>query len=98
VIFAREKGIRPEAMMAVIGESAVANGVTKMKAANIVEENFQAAFALKHLAKDLRLALGQGLHTPGGIVMHDSFQQALNAGLGEKDMSAIYPFLEGKKV
>jgi 3-hydroxyisobutyrate dehydrogenase len=98
VIFAREKGIRPEAMLAVVGESAVANGVTKMKAANIVEENWQAAFALKHLAKDLRLALGQGLHTPGGIALHDSFQQALVAGWGEKDISAIFPFLEGKKV
>jgi 3-hydroxyisobutyrate dehydrogenase len=98
VLFAREKGIRPEAMLAVIGESAVANGVTKMKTANIVEDNWQAAFALKHLAKDLRLALGEGLHTPGGIAMHDSYQQALNAGWGEKDMSAIYPFLEGKKV
>ena len=98
VIFAREKGIRPEAMLAVVGESAVANGVTKMKAANIVEDNWQAAFALKHLAKDLRLALGQGLHTPGGIALHDSFQQALVAGWGEKDISAIFPFLEGKKV
>jgi 3-hydroxyisobutyrate dehydrogenase len=98
VIFAREKGIRPEAMLAVIGESAVANGVTKMKTANIVEDNWQAAFALKHLAKDLRLALGQGLHTPGGIALHDSFQQALVAGWGEMDMSAIFPFLEGKKV
>jgi 3-hydroxyisobutyrate dehydrogenase len=98
VLFAKEKGIRPEAMLAVIGESAAANGITKMKSANIVEENYQAAFALKHLAKDLRLALGQGLHTPGGITMHDSFQQALVNGWGEKDIVAIFPFLEGKKV
>ena len=98
VLFAKEKGIRPEAMLAVIGESAVANGITKMKAANIMEDNFQAAFALKHLAKDLRLALGQGLHTPGGIILHDSYQQALAAGWGEKDIAAIFPFLEGKKV
>jgi 3-hydroxyisobutyrate dehydrogenase len=98
VLFAREKGIRPEAMLAVIGESALANGVTKMKTANLVEENYQAAFALRHLAKDLRLALGQGLHTPGGITLHDSFQQALVNGWGEKDIAAIFPFLEGKKV
>ena len=98
VLFAKEKGIRPEAMLAVIGESAVANGITKMKADNMMEDNFQAAFALKHLAKDLRLALGQGLHTPGGIILHDSYQQALAAGWGEKDIAAIFPFLEGKKV
>ncbi|HEV3324539.1 MAG TPA: NAD(P)-dependent oxidoreductase [Puia sp.] len=97
VLFAGEKGIRPEAMLAVIGESALANGVTKMKTANIAEENYQAAFALRHLAKDLRLALGQGLHTPGGIALHDSFQQALVNGWGEKDISAIFPFLKGEK-
>ncbi|HUB59409.1 MAG TPA: NAD(P)-dependent oxidoreductase [Puia sp.] len=98
VLFAAEKGIRPESLLAVIGESAVANGVTKMKTANIVEDNYGAAFALKHLAKDLRLALGQGMHTPGAIAVHDSFQQALSAGWGEKDMAAIYPYLAGKKL
>jgi len=98
VLFAKEKGIRPEAMLAVIGESAVSNPLTKMKSANLTEGNFQAAFALKHLAKDLRLAVGQGLHTPGAITLHDSYQQALAVGWGEKDIAAIFPFLEGKKV
>jgi 3-hydroxyisobutyrate dehydrogenase len=98
VLFAKEKGILPEAMLAVIGESALANPLIKMKSANLAEGNFQAAFALKHLAKDLRLALGQGLHTPGGITLHDSYQQALAVGWGEKDIAAIFPFLEGKKV
>jgi 3-hydroxyisobutyrate dehydrogenase-like beta-hydroxyacid dehydrogenase len=69
-----------------------------MKSANLEEGNFEAAFALKHLAKDLRLALGQGLHTPGGITLHDSYQQALAAGWGEKDIAAIFPFLDGKKL
>jgi 3-hydroxyisobutyrate dehydrogenase len=96
-IFAREKGIRPEAMLEVVAESAVANGVTKMKTANIVEDNYTAAFALKHLAKDLRLALSQGMHTPGGIALHNSYQQALAVGWGEKDISAIFPFLMGEK-
>ena len=47
--------------------------------------------------KDLRLAQGQGLHTPGGEVIHDSYQQALVEGWGEKDISAIFPFLMGEK-
>jgi 3-hydroxyisobutyrate dehydrogenase len=98
VLFAKEKGILPEAMLAVIGESALANPLIKMKSANLAEGNFQAAFALKHLAKDLRLAVGQGLHTPGGITLHDSYQQAVAVGWGDKDIAAIFPFLEGKKV
>ena len=97
VLFASEHGIRPEAMLAIIGESALANAITKMKTANILQANYQPAFALKHLAKDLRLAQGQGLHTPGGEVIHDSYQQALVEGWGEKDISAIFPFLMGEK-
>jgi 3-hydroxyisobutyrate dehydrogenase len=94
VVFAREKGIAPGEMLAVIGESAVANGITKIKTANIVEGQFQAAFALKHLAKDLRLGKEQGLHTPGGLVLHDSFQQAVAAGLGDEDIAAILKFVD----
>ena len=97
VLFASEHGIQPEAMLAIIGESALANAITKLKTANILQANYQPAFALKHLAKDLRLAQGQGLHTPGGEAMHDSYQQALAQGWGEKDISAIFPFLMGEK-
>jgi 3-hydroxyisobutyrate dehydrogenase len=97
VLFASEHGISPEAMLAIIGESALANAITKMKTANILQANYQPAFALKHLAKDLRLAQGQGLHTPGGEAIHDSYQQALVQGWGEKDISAIFPFLMGEK-
>ena len=97
VLFASEHGISPESMLAIIGESALANAITKMKTANILQANYQPAFALKHLAKDLRLAQGQGLHTPGGEAMHDSYQQALAQGWGEKDISAIFPFLMGEK-
>jgi 3-hydroxyisobutyrate dehydrogenase len=97
VLFAQEKGIAPVAMLAIINESAVGNGITKIKATNIIGRQFQAAFALKHLAKDLRLAKQQGLHTPAGGMLYDSFQQALADGFGEEDMAAILPFLEGKK-
>jgi len=97
VLFASEHGIRPEAMLAIIGESALANAITKMKTANILQANYQPAFALKHLAKDLRLAQGQGLHTPGGEAIHDSYQQALVQGWGEMDISSIFPFLMGEK-
>jgi 3-hydroxyisobutyrate dehydrogenase len=97
VLFAAEKGISPAAMMAVINESAVSNGITKGKTAGIVKQDFKAAFALKHLAKDLRLAKQQGMHTPAGGILQESFQQALAAGFGDQDIAAILPFLEGKK-
>jgi hypothetical protein len=37
------------------------------------------------------------LHTPGGIALHDSYQKALAAGWGEKDISAIFPYLSEEK-
>lgn len=97
LVFGREKGIRPETLLDVIGETALANGISDGKAANILAGNYQPAFELRHMAKDLRLALGQGMHTPGGVTIHDTYQQAMNAGWGQKDMSAILPYLEGKK-
>jgi 3-hydroxyisobutyrate dehydrogenase len=84
-------------MLAIIGESALANAITKMKTANILQANYQPAFALKHLAKDLRLAQGQGLHTPGGEAMHDSYQQALVAGLGGEGYFGDFSIFDGGK-
>ena len=44
------------------------------------------------MAKDLRLAKEQGLHTPGGLALEDSFRDAAYEW-GEQDMMAILPFL-----
>ena len=51
--------------------------------------------SLKHLAKDLRLGMEQGMHTPGGLVLYDSFRQADAAGLGDEDIAAILKFVGG---
>jgi 3-hydroxyisobutyrate dehydrogenase len=95
ILFARENGISPAAMLTVINESALGNGITRLKAANIENNQFEAAFALKHLAKDLRLAKEQGLHTPGGEVLEENFREAAQEW-GEKDIMAILPFLNSR--
>lgn len=96
VNFAREKGIAPAEMMAVVGESAIGNAFAKLKTANFVSGEYPAAFALKHMAKDLKLVKDQGMHSPGGLVIEDSFRQAAAAGLGEEDLSAILKFIAAK--
>jgi 3-hydroxyisobutyrate dehydrogenase len=95
ILFAGENGVSPSAMLKVINESALGNGLTRLKAANIENNQFEAAFALKHLAKDLRLAKEQGLHTPGGEVLQEIFQEAAQEW-GEKDVMAILPFLSSR--
>ncbi|HMH20710.1 MAG TPA: NAD(P)-dependent oxidoreductase [Puia sp.] len=94
VLFAQDNGIATGDMLAIINESALANGITRLKANNILENNFKAAFALKHLAKDLRLAKEQGLQTAAGLLIQDEFRRALADGLGDQDIIAMLNFLK----
>lgn len=94
VLFARRLGIDTADMLTIINEGALANAITKGKSANILGDDFKAAFALKHLAKDLRLAKEAGLGQPLSQPLLDSFQQALEEGWGEKDVMAIVKYLE----
>ena len=96
VNFAREKGVAPAEMMAVINESAVGSAFAKLKTPNFVNDQYPAAFALKLMAKDLRLVKEQGMHSPGGLVVEESFRQAAAEGLGEEDLSAIIKFIATK--
>ena len=93
VNFAREKGVAPAEMMAVVNESAVGSAFARLKTPNFVNDQYPAAFALKLMAKDLRLVKEQGMHSPGGLVIEESFRKATAAGLGEEDLSAIIKFI-----
>ena len=97
VNFAREKGVAPAEMMAVINESAVGSAFAKLKTPNFVNDQYPAAFALKFMAKDLRLVKEQGMHSPGGLAIEESFRQATAEGLGEEDLSAIIKFIAKKE-
>ena len=94
VLFAGDNGIKWEDMLTIINEGALANGITKGKAPSILNNQYPAAFALKHLAKDLRLAGQQGLQTPLFPPLLQSFQQALQDGLGEEDVMVIFKWLQ----
>ena len=88
VVFARDNGIRTEDLLTLIGNSALGNVFTKIKGDAIVNNNYQAAFALKHIAKDLRLAKEKGLNTPLAQAAYETFQKAEPA-FGEEDIIAI---------
>lgn len=94
VLFARQQGIRTEDMLKVINEGALANAITKGKSINILQHEYSAAFPLKHLAKDLRLAHQNGLDMPLAEPVVNSFQNALKDGLGEEDVMAIFKYLD----
>lgn len=96
LLFARSLGINTDQMLNIISESAVGTPLIRGKAASILADDFPAAFALKHMAKDLRLASEAGVSTPLAESASASYRHALENGLGELDLMAILKHLEGK--
>ena len=96
VLFAEKNGVSREDMLAIINEGACGNGITKLKSSSILNNSFPAAFALKHLVKDLRLAKEAGLAAPLINPLFDSFNNAQNLGLGNEDVMAIMKSLTHK--
>jgi 3-hydroxyisobutyrate dehydrogenase len=88
VIFARRNEIKTEDFITLITQSALGNVFSKIKGDAIIQNNYKAAFALKHIAKDLRLAKDKGLSTPMGETIYKTFQQA-ESPFGEEDIIAI---------
>ena len=96
VLFAEKKGVSREDMLAIVNEGACGNSITKLKSSSILNNSFTAAFALKHLVKDLRLAKEAGLDAPLINPLLDSFNHAQNLGLGNEDVMAIIKSLTQK--
>jgi len=88
VLFAESNGIIPDDLLNIINNSAMGNVYLKIKGDAILQNNYQAAFALKHIAKDLRLARQSGLKTPLGETILKTFQDA-EAEYGEEDIIAV---------
>lgn len=94
VVFAEQNGIAADALLPLINESAVGSGITKIKSTNIINRDFKPAFALKLLRKDIRLAEEMGMQSPAGSTLAATLQEAIENGMGEEDMVAIYKQVE----
>lgn len=94
ILFAEQNGISRKQFLEIVNNGSAASGITKLKANAVLQDNFKAAFALKRLNKDLRLAYEQGMHLPAGKAVLDTYQQATNEGLGDEDMMAMIKHLQ----
>lgn len=94
VLFAKQQGIKVEDMLRIVNEGACGSAITKLKTPTIVSNEYPAAFALKHMAKDLRLAREQGIDFPLAGPLADTYKRALDDGLGDEDVMAIIKYLE----
>ncbi|MGK9117387.1 NAD(P)-dependent oxidoreductase [Olivibacter jilunii] len=94
VLFAKKNGIKAEDMLRIVNEGACGSPLTKLKTNAIVTNSYPAAFALKHMVKDLRLAVEQGIDFPLAQPLAETFKKAFDKGLGEEDVMAIITYLE----
>ncbi len=88
VVFAQQNQVKTDDLMTLINNSALGNPFMKIKGDAIINDNYQAAFALKHIAKDLRLAKDLGLTAPLGTTTFETFQQA-EPEFGNEDIIAV---------
>ncbi|PJJ60744.1 NAD(P)-dependent oxidoreductase [Hymenobacter chitinivorans] len=93
LLFARQHQLQADDLLTLIANSALGSTFIKLKGEAVLADNYQAAFALKLLAKDLRLAQAEGLATPLAETVVQTFQQAEPA-LGEEDVIAVLKHLE----
>ena len=88
VLFANEKGVKTQDLLELINNAAIGNLFTKIKGEAILQNNFKAAFALKHIVKDLKLAQNQGLNSPLAKAAIATFKAAEETS-AEDDIIAI---------
>ena len=94
----RRAGITDDVFFEALGKNAGYSGLTKLKEPKLKARNFAPQFSVKHMSKDMRLAM----HTAGGagLPVLGTVRAALHAaearGLGEEDFSALIKLLELK--
>jgi 2-hydroxy-3-oxopropionate reductase len=81
-------------LLDVLDSGALANPMFKMKGAQITQGAFDPAFPLKHMQKDLRLAvaLGDALGQPlfCAAAANESFKKAKALGFSDQDFCAVF--------
>jgi 3-hydroxyisobutyrate dehydrogenase-like beta-hydroxyacid dehydrogenase len=91
-----------EQLLEVIGEGALACPMFQGKGQAILQENFAPSFPLKHLQKDLRLAvqLGDEKQVPLATVatVNEMFKRACQQQLGEQDSCALVKSLRTQPI
>lgn len=96
VLFAEKNGIDKETMMFIVNESACGSPMSKMKTPSIIQDNYPAAFPLKHMDKDIRLAEAEGLNTRTSQAMKTIYQEAMESKFGDEDLMAVIKAVKSK--
>ena len=90
---ARESRLDTTELLDILDAGALGNPMFRGKGPQMLADSFAVAFPLKHMQKDLRLALELGhdlqVKLPTAGTANDAFVRALAAGDGDLDFSAL---------
>ena len=94
ILEAAGSGLDPAQLLEILDSGAVSNPMFRLKGPQIaVNKEFPTAFPLKHMQKDLRLALrlAEQANLPlfGAATDNELFKEALPFGLGDADFAAV---------
>ncbi|WP_158240513.1 NAD(P)-dependent oxidoreductase [Telmatospirillum siberiense] len=93
VVLGTKTGLDTAMLLDMIGDAAVASPIIAMKTPSIKAGSFPAAFPLKHMAKDFRLASAAaakaGADLPITRAATETFGEAEDSGLGDSDIMAV---------
>lgn len=95
---ARAAGISDEVYFGALAQNVAHSGVSDLKETKLRQENYTPQFSLKHMAKDLRLALETASELPLTLeqTQHllQSYEQGMNAGWQEDDFIGLIRLVE----
>ncbi|RZJ46086.1 MAG: NAD(P)-dependent oxidoreductase, partial [Chryseobacterium sp.] len=94
ILFSDKLGIDRKDMLEIINESASGSGATKVKTPLLVEDNYQPAFSLDLMLKDILLAKNAGADFPLAQTLIETYQSAHNEGFGKDDVIGIINYLK----
>ncbi|WP_221405668.1 NAD(P)-dependent oxidoreductase [Dysgonomonas massiliensis] len=94
VLFAEKNGIDRETMLQIVNESACGSPMSNMKTQSIIQNQYPAAFPLRHMDKDINLAIEQGLDTPTAKSVANAYKRAMDRDLADEDLMAVIKVLK----
>lgn len=94
----QKAGLDGQQILDIVDAGAMSNPMFKGKGAMLLNENYTTSFPLKHMQKDMRLAVALGDQLdqplPTAAIANEAFKQAIKAGFGEEDMAAVYKVIK----
>lgn len=94
IALAQKSGLDAGTLLEVLDNGAIANPMFKIKGPNVLNGEFGVHFPLKHMQKDMRLALLLGDEVlqamPVAAAANECFKQAKELGHADNDMSAVF--------